>query len=300
MAKFEIDGSKYLLTWPKSGYLTIDLILRMLQDLATVRYAAACKEMHVDETEHHHAVVVFEKRIKKTKNVFDFGHGCNVKYLRTIADVKRAIKYVKKDGLFTEIGTLDERWTKLDKREKAYYALTHNNVECIDSGQFSFSELSRLQMVRNLFLMDWPQFKEREVHWYYGETGAGKTREAWDIALGRGYKIDQIWMSSGKLEPFFNGYTGQKVAILDDFRPGCLRFELLLRICDGYPVTINVKNGYVQWMAELIIITAPVKYNEMYVNRETGEQWDHLDQLARRVCLTKCFFKKDSDTEPDI
>lgn len=296
MTKFTIDGSKFLLTWPRSEYLTIEMALRMLQGEGRVLYAVVCKEQHADGAEHHHALAIYEKRIRRSKNVFDYwGHGCNVKYLKTQRDVKRAINYVKKDGIFTEVGELDDKYLKLDKREKAYYALQHSNVECIDSGHFSFSELTKLQQIRNLFLMDWPQFKLREVHWYYGSTGTGKTRTAWEILTERGYKIEQIWMSSGKIDPFFNGYTGQKAVILDDFRPGFCRFEMLLRLLDGYPVTINVKGGYVQWMAEMIIITAPIAPNEMFINRETGEEWDHLDQLIRRINLQMNFDLKPTE-----
>lgn len=291
MAKFSIDGTKFLLTWPRSSYATVTMILRLLQEVGRVLCAVVCKEQHMDGEEHHHALVVYEKRIKKKKNVFDeWGHGCNVKYLKTIKDVKRARNYVMKEGIFQEVGELDHKYDKLDKREKAYFALQHSNVECIDSGHFSFAELARLQTIRNLFIMDWPQFKRREVHWYYGSTGTGKTRTAWEhLAFEKGYKMQEVWMSSGRIDPFFNGYVGQKAVILDDFRPGFCKFEMLLRLLDGYPVTINVKGGYIQWMAEIIIITAPIAPNEMFVNHQTGEEWDNLDQLIRRIDLQMNF-----------
>lgn len=95
--------------------------------------------------------------------------------------------------------------------------------------------------------------------------------------------MNDIWCSGGKLDPFFVGYTGQRAAILDDMRPGTIRFEFLLRILDGYPVWVNIKGSQVQWLAEIIIITAPTRPNDMYVNRETGQEWDNLDQLLRRI-----------------
>lgn len=297
---FSLDGRQFLLTWPKSGQFTITLLLKLIQDIAEVRYACVCKEEHKDGDEHHHAVVVFEKRLQKRKNVFNFDEtGCNVRRLKTVGDVKRAIAYVQKDGIFQEVGEKDVKWLKMDKREKAYFALSHTNTECIDSGQYSFSELTKLQQIRNLFLMDWPQFKKRHVRWYWGNTGTGKTRTAWQLMLSKGYSAEGVWMSAGKLDPFFNGYTGQKAVILDDFRPGHMRFEMLLRILDGYPVIVNVKNGYVQWCAEEIVITAPTKPTEMYVNRETGELWDNIAQLLRRIDETKEFTLEDSMTQEE-
>lgn len=280
----QINGSKFLLTWPRSSQFTIALLLRFIQDIAEVTYAIVCKENHSDGVEHHHAVVVFAKRLRKTGNIFDFDKtGCNVKRLKTIGDVKRAIKYVKKDGIYEEVGEADPRWQQMDKREKAYFALTHSNTECIDSGQYSFSELIKLQTIRNLFINDWPQFKKRNVKWFYGATGTGKTRTAFQELLDMGIDVNNIFISSGKIDPFLNGYVGQRAAILDDFRPGFCRFEFLLRLLDGYPVVVNTKGSFIQWMAEEIIITAPTQPCEMYVNHETGQTWDCIDQLLRRI-----------------
>lgn len=287
----QIDGSKFLLTWPRSTQFTITILLRFIQDLGEVVYAIVCKEEHQDGVEHHHAVVIFKERLRRRGNVFDFDKtGCNIKRLKTIADVKRAVKYVKKDGIYEEVGEADPKWERMDKREKAYFALTHTNAQCIDSGQYSFSELTKLQQIRNLFLNDWPQFKKRNVKWFYGATGTGKTRTAFEELMQKGITLNEIFISSGKIDPFLNGYTGQHAAILDDFRPGFCRFEFLLRLLDGYPVYVNVKGSYIQWIAEEIIITAPTQPCDMYVNHETGQTWDNLDQLLRRIDEIREFY----------
>lgn len=180
------------------------------------------------------------------------------------------------------MGAEPECIKKLDKKEKALYVIQHTNKQCVESGYFSFSELRNLDHIRSLWNNDWPPFKKRKVYWFYGTTGSGKTRTAWNI-LNDAYEMNDIWCSGGKLDPFFVGYTGQRAAILDDMRPGTIRFEFLLRILDGYPVWVNIKGSQVQWLAEIIIITAPTRPNDMYVNRETGQEWDNLDQLLRRI-----------------
>lgn len=279
----QIDGTKFMLTWSQSDPLTNEMIMNHLHTLGEIEYALVAEELHADGLAHHHAVVIMGKRLKRRLNCFNFDEWvCNVKRLRSQADVKRAIKYCKKDGNYIEEGTLPEYCRRLDKREKAYYAIEHSNVECIDSGHFSFSELTRIQTIRNMFLSDWPQFQKRNVRWFYGPTGSGKTRTAWE-ELMKITDVKNIWISSGKIEPFLNGYVGQQCVILDDFRPGSCKFDLLLRLLDGYPVTVNVKGGTCNWMAREIIVTAPVQPEEMYVNHETGQPWDHLDQLLRRI-----------------
>lgn len=267
----EIDGSKFFITWSRSEPLTNVMILNHLQSLGEISYTCICEELHADGVAHHHAVVLMAKRLKRRINAFNLDEfNCNVKRLRTQVDVKKAIRYTKKDGNFIEEGELPEYCRKLDKREKALYAIEHSNIECIQSGHFNFSELTRIQTIRNMFLEEWPQFEKRTVKWFYGPTGSGKTRSAWEELLAE-TDIKNIWISSGKIEPFLNGYVGQQCVILDDFRPGSCRFDLLLRLFDGYPCTVNVKGGHCNWMAKKIIVTAPIAPEEMYVNHETGQ-----------------------------
>lgn len=285
-----LNGSRYLLTWPQSGALTHRIIKRHLKAIKPIRYLVISKELHENGGEHFHAVVLYNSRICYRRNVFTIDEFvCNIQKIgKTNTSLKRSIAYVKKDGEFQEWGEIPACCTKLDKREKVMYVADHTNKECAQSGYFNFSELRALDYIRSLWQPMWPQWKKRKVWWFYGRTGTGKTRTAWNI-LNDAYPETDIWCSSGKLDPFFIGYSGQRAALLDDFRPGTLRFELLLRILDGYPVWVNVKNGQVQWQAEIIIITAPTRPNDMYVNRETGQEWDNLDQLLRRIDETREF-----------
>lgn len=286
---FELDGTKFLVTWPQSDPLTNKIIWHYIREIAEVQYAVICEEKHQDGNDHHHAVVVFKKRVKKRKNPFNLDEAkSNVKRLKTQLDVKRAVGYVKKEGNWIEKGEKPEYLKKLDKREKVYYVLQHSNKECLDSGYFNFSEIARFDTIRSMFYNEWPNFKKREVLWFHGGTGTGKTRTAFQYLL-EDYKMEEIYISSGRIDPFMNGYHGQKAVILDDLRPGFCKFEYLLRLLDGYPVSVNVKGGYWSWLAEKIIITAPIEPSLMYVNRETGQEWDNLDQLLRRIDEIKGF-----------
>lgn len=62
--------------------------------------------------------------------------------------------------------------------------------------------------------------KQIKVIWIYGESGTGKTRYAIDFAI-RHQK--SYFKTSGSNDPF-EGYTGEKILIMDELRPETLRF----------------------------------------------------------------------------
>lgn len=96
--------------------------------------------------------------------------------------------------------------------------------------------------------------KVRNVYWFYGETGTGKTRKAIEM-LHEKYE-DEFWVSSGDISTFKNGYNGEFGVLLDDLRAGDIRFNDLLRLLDRYRYTVNVKGGTCEWNADDIIITS--------------------------------------------
>lgn len=297
-AHFNIDGKQFLLTWPQSNNLTIYEILRHLKKIQPVEYMCVSKENHTTEGIHHHAAVIYLGRLRRSFNCFSIRENvCNVKKIKNgRTNMKRAIEYVKKDGHYEEEGTLPEKITRMnDKKEKLIFAATHSTIDCVNTGLFSMTEIIKLDSFKcSLYQLN-NAYKKRRVFWLWGPTGSGKTREAFET-LSEKYNGD-VWISFGDLNTFFNGYRGQKGVILDDIRPGMIKFNLLLRILDGYPVTVNVKGSYCAWNAETIFITAPTSPNQMYVNKETGQEWDNLDQLIRRIDRIEKFPREEEDTQ---
>jgi len=86
-------------------------------------------------------------------------------------------------------------------------------------------------------------FRHVSVTVYWGETGTGKTRRAWEFGLTYGGQ-DSVWISNGTLQ-WFDGYDGQSVAIFDDFRSKGTSFNFLLRVTDRYPLSVPYKGGLV-------------------------------------------------------
>lgn len=64
--------------------------------------------------------------------------------------------------------------------------------------------------------------------------------------------------------PWFDGYNGQDVMLLDDFGPGMMCINFLKRLLDRYPVQLPVKGGSVALRAKTIFITSNYMMSEWY------------------------------------
>lgn len=281
---FRLKGKKHLVTWSQVGDLDMEELWTFLLSFKPT-YLVLGREHHKDEGIHYHAVVLLPTGMNTRKNIYTFKDlQANVKGLRYGKDVENAISYCKKEGDWKEQGERREDRRTRDKLDKVEFISTHTLRECMDSGMFGLSEIRNIPTIKMYMLPTWPQWKKRDVRWLWGPTGSGKTRCAIEN-LVQLYVTDYILLS-GDLKTFLTGYEGQRGVIFDDMRPGSIRFESLLRLLDGYPVTVNVKGSHCPWLAETIFITAPTQPSEMYVYRtETGDtrEWDHLDQLIRRI-----------------
>jgi len=134
-----------------------------------------------------------------------------------------------------------------------------------------------LMITRSLLVE--PRVEPPKVFWIFGPTGLGKTRAAVDLAVNR--FGGEYWMSPGGLQ-WFDGYDGQSVAILDDFRGKHCSFPFLLRLLDRYPFRVPFKGGYVEWTPRVIIITCPYSPREIFEVRGKHLPED-INQLERRI-----------------
>ena len=110
--------------------------------------------------------------------------------------------------------------------------------------------------------------------WYYGETGAGKSHLAYE-----GYNPETHYILNLNDNGFWNGYTGQPIVIINEFR-GQIPYGELLDLVDKWPKTVKIKCEAPQpLLAKKIIITSPLAPEDIFVNRFAQ---DKLAQLMRR------------------
>lgn len=112
---------------------------------------------------------------------------------------------------------------------------------------------------------------ERTCHVYWGATGTGKSRRAWELAGMDAYSKDPR-------SKFWCGYFGQDKVVIDEFRGG-IDVSHLLRWLDRYPVSVEIKGSSVPLAAREYYITSNLNPRQWYpdIDEET------LNALLRRL-----------------
>lgn len=131
---------------------------------------------------------------------------------------------------------------------------------------------SNFMAPRYIFINNRPIVREIFVFW--GRTGTGKSRRAWDEAGLDSYSKDPR-------SKFWDGYTGQKSVVVDEFRGG-IDVAHLLRWCDRYPVRVEVKGSSRPLEAERIWFTSNVDPRLWYPDLDA----ETLAALIRRFNIT--------------
>lgn len=111
--------------------------------------------------------------------------------------------------------------------------------------------------------------------WYYGKTGTGKSHKAF-----QNYNNDTHYVLNQHDNGFWQGYNGQEIVIINEFR-GEINFSEILDIVDKYPKKVKIKgNDPVPLLAKQVIITSCFHPMDIYKNSLSKEE--HFDQFERR------------------
>lgn len=96
----------------------------------------------------------------------------------------------------------------------------------------------------------------KRVFCYWGKTGTGKSRRAWELAGYSAFPKDPN-------TKFWDGYSGQRTVVVDEFR-GAISISHLLRWLDRYPVIVEIKGSSMVLCADTIYFTSNLSPNEWY------------------------------------
>lgn len=118
-----------------------------------------------------------------------------------------------------------------------------------------------------------PETRQVEVMVLYGYAGRGKTEAAIKVAT----RLEKEWfMLSPEKDLWFDGYDGQEVLIIDDFK-GQIPPATLNRILDKYPYRCPVKGSFTWAKWTDVIITSNWEPKQWY-SVGSGANWEALDR----------------------
>lgn len=120
----------------------------------------------------------------------------------------------------------------------------------------------------------WPTI----THVYWGKTGTGKTRFVFDQVM------DSTMWSPGDYQ-WFDGYDGQDIIIIDDYR-GEYSLPMLLKLLDRYPMQVPFKGGFANWAPKKVYITSNIRPRSWYPDADELS----IAALYRRLNLIEAVF----------
>jgi len=126
------------------------------------------------------------------------------------------------------------------------------------------------------------EWRSVEVEVLVGEPGTGKTRAA--VAENGGYANVYILTKMNKGATWFDGLEGEGVILIDDFdSEWSVPYRALLRLLDGHPLRLPVKQAHTYALFTKVVITTNEPVARWYPHRR------EIDALERRITRTRTF-----------
>lgn len=110
----------------------------------------------------------------------------------------------------------------------------------------------------------------KSVYVFWGRSGTGKSRRAWEEAGLQAYCKDPR-------SKFWDGYRGQTHVVFDEFRGG-IDISHILRWLDRYPVSVEIKGSSVPLKVEKIWFTSNIAPKDWYPDLDS----ETMQALLRR------------------
>lgn len=209
-----------------------------------------------------------EKSFTKVRKEFKFHHVEKAK-----GNLQQIIIYNSKERDFYEFGTQPRQGKRTDLDNIKNVVLETGKMREVVLHATSYQSIKMAEQILKY------HEKKRQwkpiIKWYWGPTGTGKSRTAYE-EMPECYTT----LSTGK---WWDGYDAHEDILIDDMRRDFMKFHELLRLIDRYSFQVETKGGTRQILARRIIITSCYHPTELFDTRED------INQLIRRIDEIKKF-----------
>lgn len=224
-----------------------------------------------NEVRHYHATLYFKspRSWKKMKKLFP---RANIE--KALGTCQQGADYCKKDGNWDEFGEIPQQGKRSDIDEIRDVVNETQSMKEVVMVAKSYQAIKVAEAI--LKYTEKPRNWKPEVFWFFGATGTGKSKLAYEMLGEDCYTC----LSTGR---WFDGYDAHENVLIDDMRKDFMKFHELLRLLDRYAMRIETKGGTRQFVARRIIITSAFHPRTMFETRED------INQLLRRIDEVRVF-----------
>jgi len=209
------------------------------------------------------------------------GSRCHIQGARGTARQNRV--YCSKGGDFVEGGSINEGAASGSRDDIARAFV--DAVRSGNSGGAAFADsfpgtyiFSGHNLLRNALSLQQPCDRpDISVKWFYGLPGVGKSRRAHEL-------LPQAYVKEPRTK-WWNGYMCEKEVIIDDFGPGGIDINHLLRWFDRYKCIVENKGGMLPLLADVFIVTSNFHPRDIF---KWGDEINpQLPALERRIVIVE-------------
>lgn len=298
---------KYQLTInnPQEHNFTHDKIKEILQELSGCVYWCLCDEIGGDTGTYHTHIYMAFRNAKEFSAIHKRFYGAHIEIAHGTHRENR--DYIRKEGkwrddvkhetnlpdTFEEAGEIIEEVAHTRQADAILEMIESgaNNADILRAFPSAMNHLPRIEQARQALLAEKYRnvFRELTVVYIHGVAGVGKTRF---VMEKYGYK--NVYRVTNYEHPF-DGYSGQDVLLLDEFRSS-IQFNTMLNILDGYPMELPCRYANRQACYTKVYIVSNIPFKEQYPNIQIDEPRSY-EALKRRINMQ---FEMLSDDDPDI
>ena len=213
-----------------------------------------------------------KRRLSTVKDIF--GDQCHAEPSRSRAVLEYVWKQDSRvDGTQFEIGERTLQRNRAEDWETIRDSAREGRLDDISAQIYvvHYNNLKRIAVDNSR-----PLAQQREVFVFWGPTGVGKSRRAWELAGLDAYPKDPN-------TKFWDGYRNHSNVVIDEFR-GRIDVSHLLRWFDRYPVLVEVKGSAAVFSADKIFITSNLEPTQWYPELDQSTR----DALLRRLTIYYC------------
>lgn len=293
-----VQSRKWIFTCnnPQKNGWSIEKIVEMLEKWEAIKYWCIGEEVGVEnKVPHIHFFILGNAPIRHTTLENKF-HGIN----RQVANgtIRQNREYVFKEGKYlnTEKGKLhnyesnQESGEPPEEKGKGHRTDLHELYNLIKEGKTDYEimeicpeymqQFEKIDKVRQAVRSDMyaDMWRDLEVTYIWGATGAGKTRHVMDT-----YGYRNVYRVTDYYHPF-DSYKGQDVVVFEEFR-SCLMIGDMLKYLDGYPVELPARyNNKVACFTKVFIVTnIDIRNQYPFIQKEEPETYKAFLRRIKQV-----------------